>query len=920
LPEAAVFLDRTEERRALDSLAESAREHGSGALVFYGDAGMGKTALLDYAASLSGWRVERIAGIETEQEFGFAALHRLLFPFLDGLGELPLVQQTALQGALGLLDQGPADRFMVGLAALNLLAVGSARTPLVCLIDDAQWIDAESLVTLAFVARRIRAEGIVLLFAIRNPFDVPSELAGIPAMEIGGLPIEAAGELLERAAGRELAADLTARIVSEMNGCPLALSELGKEFAEEYVADRRAPMEQVTIRHRLEDHFFLQMAMLPSDAQLLLLVAAADTSGDRALVLHVAWQLGCGIDAQLDAERQRLLLPGPVMRFRHPLIRSTVYARSDPSQRRLVHRALAAAMGKNAFPDRWARHVALGAEGPNEELATELEDMSQLAQARGGYWAQATLLVQAADLSESLDSRALRLLKAASAAQKAGAHPYAAELLGRAEGYLSDPVAIAESGHLRGLLAIGLTQPASAPALLLRAAESFMPLNMTRAREVLLESSHAYNISGQFTEEICAIDIAKVVDITRAASDEPTLQDLLLEGMAALYRGDRSWAYGHLSKVADLLRDGKVSDYDVAKWSSLGLEIATEMFDDETYNLWCARADSYSRQSGALFVLLFTLFGEMHRDVRSGKIRDAEGRHAQALDVAAAIGLPAEFFSAMDNLVRAWSGDEEGTQAAAAEAIEINSVIGSDQVVTSAHWALAILHIGAGRYEAALAETDIVCQRNVVGFSGIALPVVVEAASRLGEIDKAKSALADLEERAAVSATPWARGLLACSKALLADSSEAEAYYLEAIDLLSQTSISTEVGRTRLLYGEWLRRERRRVEARTQLRIAHEYFTDIGATSFAKRAGVELLATGERARPRSVERTEDLTSQERRVAELASDGFSNREIASQMFISAATVEYHLGKVYRKLGIKSRGRLKAALGSFQEESP
>jgi DNA-binding CsgD family transcriptional regulator len=906
------FLDRLEERRALDSLAVSAREGGSGALVLFGDAGMGKTALLDYAVSTSGLRVVRIAGIETEQGFGFAALHRLLQPFLEGLAQLHDPQRSALQAALGLRDDGPPDRFMVGLAGLSLLAAESGNEPLLCVVDDAQWIDAESLGTLAFIGRRVSAEGIVLLIAVRTPFDVPSELAGISTMEVRGLPAEEARDLLARVAGRKLDVDVMTRIVTEMNGCPLALKELGKELADSYIADQRAPVEQVTIRHRLEDHFFQQIADLPPGTQLLLLVAAADTLGDSALIWKVARLLGCGVDAQLIAEQRRLLLPGPELRFRHPLVRSTVYARVEPDQRREVHRALADAMGKDAFPDRWARHVALGSAGPSEELAAELEATSQMAQARGGYWSQASLLVQAANLSVSMDARSMRLLGAASAALNAGAFPYSAQLLDQAEPYLSDPSTLAEVAYLRGRLAIGLTQSPKAPALLLTASSAFLPLDMQKARDVLLETFNAYSISGRFTETISPRDIADLAKQTRTTANPPTLQDNLLDGMTALFSDDQKGAYGYYRRAGELIRSGVVAEDEIAKWASFVPLVLIETFDDAAYNVWVAQADAYARQNSALFLLLLNSFARMHADVRSGRLRGAAQWHAEALDVAAAIGLPAEFFLTMDNIVRAWRGDEEGTRAAATAAIEINSAIGSDQVVTMAHWALAILHVGAGRYEDALAETDYICAQSIIGYAAEALPVAVEAAVRCGQIEKARRTFADLEARVLASGTPWALGVLARSKALLTETSEAGQLYADAIDLLLQTSMEPDVARTRLLYGEWLRRKRRRVEARVQLNMAYEYFSEIGATSFAKRAEAELLATGARTRPRSVEHTMDLTAQEQRIAALASEGLSNREIAAQIFISSATVEYHLGKVYRKLGINSRGRLKRAL--------
>jgi DNA-binding CsgD family transcriptional regulator len=653
------------------------------------------------------------------------------------------------------------------------------------------------------------------------------------------------------------------------------------------------------------------VSRLSPDAQLLLLIAAADSPGDRALVENVGRELGCGSDALLEAEQQRLLLPGPDIRFRHPLIRSAVYARADPQRRRDVHQALAKALRRSAYPDRWARHAALGADGPREQLAGELDATSQLARARGGYEAQAALLIQAAKLSESMETRSMRLLGAAAAALNAGAYPYAAELLDQAEPYLPEAAAIAEARYLRGRLSIGLGQPAKAPALLLAAARSLLPLSMSRAREVLLEAFDAYATSGRFTADISASDIASVASETSAPSGSPTMQDFVLDGTTAFFGASPSRAREHYRRAADLFRAGEVTDDQIVRWATFGCWVASEMFDDSAYNLWVARTDAHARQSGALLRLLFNLIAQMHADVRAGLLRAAMGRHAEVLDVAAAIGLPAEHYLPMDYMVRAWAGDE-GTQAATTALIEINTAVGAGGVALSARWALAVLHIGAGRYREALAETDFICAQHVIGVPAQTLPLAVEAAVRSGETEKAQRALADLESRAQASGTPWALGLLARSRALLTDSPAAEKYFLQAIELLEQTTVATDVARTRLLYGEWLRREKRRADARAQLRMAHEYFTEMGAVSFAKRAATELLATGERARTRSAHDGDNLTPQERRVAELAASGLSNIEIASQLFISDATVEYHLGKVYRKLDIGSRRMLRKAL--------
>ena len=908
MPAQPIFVDRVEEKKVLEGLVGSALKGESGALVVHGDAGMGKTALLDFAVSVADLPLARIAGVEAEQPFAFAALHRLFVPFMHRVELLPPPQQMALETAFGLGHESPPDRFMVGLAALGMLASEAAQSGLLCVVDDAQWIDVESLLTLAFVGRRIWAEGVLLLFGLRTDLDLPPALAGIPTLEVRGLPYEAAVHLLAHAAERSVPSRVAHRVIGETDGCPLALWELGRDLADTHATGQGPPLERLTVSNRLEDHFLQQIASLASDTQLLLLIAAADPSGDRALVSKVARDLGVGVDAQKEAERERILLAGPELRFRHPLIRSAVYARADPEQRRAVHQALAEAMGRRAYPDRWARHVALGAGGPSEQLAAELEAMAEVAQARGGYSAQAALLVQAADLSETLETRSLRLIRAVAAALSSGEHPYAAELLDQAEPYLSEPAAKAEAQHLRGRLSIGLSEPPKAPALLLAAARSFLPLSMTTARGVLLETFEAYAISGRFTSNISSYDIASVAEKTKPTADAVTLQDHLLDGTTAFFGGNRSQAYEHYRKAGDLIQAGEAGDDQIAKWASFGCWVTIDMFDDAAYNLWVARTDAHARQNGALFILLFNLIAQMSSDVRAGRLRAAAARHAETLDVALAIGLPPEYFSSSDGIVRAWAGDEEGTRTAAAAAIEVNTVIGSDQPVLGAHWALAVLHIGAARYEEALTETDFICAQNMLCFPAQALPLAVEAAVRSGQLDKAERALSDLESRALASGTPWSLGLVARSKALLTDSPEAESYFQEAIRLLQETSVTTDVAHTRLLYGEWLRRERRRLDARAQLAQAYDYFAGIGAMGFAKRAEIELAATGERVRPRSLDNGERLTPQEQRVAELAADGKSNIEIASQLFLSESTVVYHLHKVFRKLGIKSRTQL------------
>jgi DNA-binding CsgD family transcriptional regulator len=428
----------------------------------------------------------------------------------------------------------------------------------------------------------------------------------------------------------------------------------------------------------------------------------------------------------------------------------------------------------------------------------------------------------------------------------------------------------------------------------------------------LLEAFEAYEIAGGYTADILANDIAAVAGKTSASAGSLTLQDHLLDGTTAFYEGDRIRAYEHFRRTGDLLRAGDAPDDQVAKWALFGIAVMTEMFDDSTYNLWVARADAHLRQNGALLGLLFNLIAQMSADVRSGRLRAAAVRHAEILDVGAAVGLPAEYHRHMDDFLRAWMGDEEATRASAAASFEINSLIGSVQVVMTGHLALATLHIGAGRYEEALVETDFVRAEDTLGIPSHALPLAVEAAARLGQNEKAEIALADLESRAVASGTPWALGLLARCRALVADSAEAEKYFEESIGHLERTSVTPELARTRLLYGEWLRRMKRRTHARLQLTEAYDYFTEIGALGFARRSEAELRATGERVRRPGVRQGIDLTPQESRVAQLAAEMLTNPEIGAQMFISPATVAYHLRKVFRKLGIDSRRQLGAAL--------
>jgi DNA-binding CsgD family transcriptional regulator len=494
----------------------------------------------------------------------------------------------------------------------------------------------------------------------------------------------------------------------------------------------------------------------------------------------------------------------------------------------------------------------------------------------------------------------------------AGQHNYAVELLDQSEPHLPDSYSVAVSHQLRGQLSIRMSQPAGAPALLLEAARLFAPLSAARAREVLLEAFEAYTFSAYFTSGIAASDIASTAHETFADVRSPSLEDRLLIGTTRLVEGCIEEGCAEYREAAYILRTGALTDEQMVGRATFGNSVTNQLFDDAAYSLWIDRVDAYARRNGALLVLLFNLFAQMEDDVRHGDLAAALARHAEALDVAVAVGLPSEYYEPMDVVVKAWAGEEEATKSTAISLIEVSAAVGVAVPVMMGYRALATLHIGRGRYREALEATDYLGAHQLIGWAGISLPLAVEAAIRSGEREAAESAYDQLRAHAMASGSPWGLGLLARAGALLANRGRADTLFRQSIELLSQTSVKTDLAHSRLLYGEWLRREGRQLHARNELREAHSFFTAMGAVNFANRSEAELLAAGERVQPRAARRGAELTPQELRIARSAANRLTNPEIASQLFISSATVDYHLRKVYRKLGIGSRRELGEAL--------
>jgi DNA-binding CsgD family transcriptional regulator len=904
------LLDREHERKVLDDLVTAVQEGLGRTVVLYGEAGMGKTRLLEHmVASAPNLRSVSIAGVEAERDLGFAGLHRLLRPFLGRRSRLPKPQRDALGSAFGLQLETPADRFLVGLACLTLLADIAAEEGLVCVIDDAQWMDEESLGVLAFVARRLSADRIALVFGLRDREAPSGSLAGLPAIPIGGLPDHAALELLSTRVGADIDTELAQRIVVETSGCPLALLELASELSDEQLRGGRTVSEPLPIGKRLEDHFLRQVEALDDAAQTFLLVAAAETSGDASLVRRVAADMGSDGLAEDAAVASGLLDTARGIKFRHPLVRSAIYGGAPLDLRRSVHNALAANIDPGVDPDRRAQHLAGAARGPDEALANELEEAAHRAGQRGGYSAESSFLLQAAQLTPDPQRQSARLLRAAVAALNAGLPHRGEALLEQARPGLTDPLLAAEAMRLDGRLRVPLAQPPTAPGLLLAAARAFVPLDRSRARETLLEAVDAALVSQHFTVGTSLTEIAQVALATPAEGSSPqTVAGLLLDGAASLWGSSYGAAAPVLRQALGTLESDSVRPEDITSFFMLPTIVANELWDDEAYGRWVRRVEHIARDEGALLALQVSLLSLAKHATRAGRFAEAEAHYDDAVEITRAMGGFTDFYEWLKCDLYAWRGQEAETLQTAAILTGASNAIGSAVPVELAQVALATLALSSGRYADALEAVNPILDANAPRWACQVFSLGVEAGIRAEDHAVADHCLAQLEERAPAAGTPWGLGQLARARALAQEADNAEEFFVEAVSYFEKTSVATDLAHTHLLYGEWLRRENRRQDARSELKVAYDKFSAMGAEGFARRAQIELEATGEKVRRRSVETQSDLTAQEAQVARLAATGATNPEIAARLFISANTVDYHLRKVFRKLGITSRRQL------------
>jgi DNA-binding CsgD family transcriptional regulator len=897
---------RHRECGALDGLVEDAHAGRSRVLVLRGEAGIGKSSLLDHVAERAGpaCRLARTTGAESETAFAFAGLHRLCAPMLEHLDRLPEPQRDALGTVFGLAPGPPPEQFLLGLAVLTLLTDVADDRPLVCLVDDAQWLDPSSASTLEFVARRLQADPVAMVFSVREPTEQPL-LAGLPELQVGGIDDDNARSLLDSVTTGPLDERVRDRVVAEARGNPLALLELPRGFSTTEIELGFGSHDSATMANRIERGFLRQIEPLPPDTRRLLVAAAVEPLGDVTLLWRAAGRLGIDADAASPAEDLGVITLGMRVTFRHPLARSAVHRAASVSELRAVHAALAEATDAEHDPERRVWHRAQAAAVPDEHVASDLEAVALRAAGRGALVTAGSLLEKAMALTPDPARRGSRAVGAAVTKIYAAQFDSALQVLEAAELCPLEPMERATVVWLRAATVSAAKTAPGAP-LFLEAAEILHPLDAAVARRAYLDALGSQLMAGRLDGEERLREVARAARAAPPAPEPPRPVDLVLDGLAVrVAEGYQAGLLPARHALAACLEQAEPNQ-EFLEWVWFAPLLAPEVWDDEAWDRVTAHTVRLNRDAGAFSTLPIALEYRAEFELSAGNLETAAQLVEEADTIVELTGrTPITHTSAE---LAAWRGDGRR----AVEAIDATAELMAGYTGRNtglAEHARAVLFNGLGHYEEALAAAQRACEHDDLGLYGRCLVERVEAGARAGAIADATGALRELEQRALAAGTDWALGVLARSRALLSDDADAEALYREALDRLGRTRMSAHLARAQLVFGEWLRRQNRRVDARAQLRAAHGALDAMGAAAFADRARRELLATGETVRKRSTDASDALTAQEAQIVRLAADGATNPEIGSRLFISPRTVEYHLSKIYVKLGVRSRRELR-----------
>ncbi len=881
-------------------------------VVLRGPAGIGKTALLRYAArQASGFRIAEVVGVQAEMELAFAGLHQLCAPMLAHLGALPSPQRNALNVVLGVSAGDRPDRFLVALAVLSLLSEVAAERPLLCIVDDAQWLDAASRQVLGFVARRLLAESVAMVFGVREPI-AGHALDGLPESSLEGLHEVDARALLARVVRGRIDNRVRDRIIAETGGNPLALLELARSMSAPGQAGGFVAPAAGDLPGQVEEEYLQHIGALPEATQRLLLLAAADPLGDATLLWRAAERLSIDATALTAASDVGLLVIDDRVRFRHPLVRSAVYRAASVEDLHRVHEALAQASEPESDADRRAWHRSLAASGPDEEVAAELERSAGRAQARGGVTAAAAFLQRAAALSQDSGRAAERALAAALASLQTGAFETALGLVATAEAYPLDGFQRARGDLLRAHVAFASSYGNDAGALLLQAARRLAPFDLDLARKTYLRAWGAATAAGSLgggadvLSEICHASRA-----LPSPAEAPDPLDLLLDGLALMTTDGRVAATPILQRAARAIAEMPVEN--VLRWGALAVTAAIVVWDSELFSAIAERQAEIVRDAGALAELPLHLSTLAVEKAWAGDFASAELLIAESDSVAGATGSQVLTHAALR--LRALQGNEAEASALIETTIKQAKARGQGdgEAVRMAYWAAAVLYNGLARYDDAVSAARHVIANAIGPWTSVwVLPELVEAAAGVEDTATARDAIERLAETTQPSGTDFALGIEARCRALVSDGGAADELHREAVERLGRTRLRPERARAHLLYGEWLTREGRRVEASGQLHMAHDMLAAIGMEAFAERARRELIKSGGKVRKSAPAVRNELSPHETQIALLARDGLTNVEIGARLFLSPRTVEWHLHSIFAKLGINSRKALSGAL--------